>query len=301
MAHDDVLTPAETRQDLPVVRTITPADLKDALARGWEDFAAIPSHAVFLSLIYPVIGLFLARLTLGYDVLPLLFPLAAGFALVGPFAAIGLYELSRQREQGRSVSWRDALDVAHSPSFRAILTLGVMLAALFLLWIALAHAIYVANFGYGSPASVTQFITDVFTTRAGWNLILVGNAVGFLFALIVLVVSAVSFPLLLDREVSVAVAVATSIQVVAKNPATMMMWGFIVAVGLVLGSLPAFIGLAVVLPVLGHATWHLYRRAVEPGAIPARPLPQAPTGHRPAADFPVSLFKRTDDRGDTPG
>ena len=290
MTHD-VSLPAQATPALPEVRTITPADLKDALLKGLDDFSALPSHAVFISVIYPVVGLLLARLTLGYEVLPLLFPLAAGFALLGPFAAIGLYELSRQREQGRPVSWRDALDVLHAPSFGAIVTLGLMLMALFLVWVALAHAIYVANFGYASPASIQQFLRDVFTTRAGWNLIIVGNAVGFVFALVALMVSAVSFPLLLDRDIGVTAAVTTSVQLIRKNPVTMALWGLIVAAGLVLGSLPAFIGLAVVMPVLGHATWHLYRAAVKADAFAPRTYHEPQRGRRYAADFPVSLFK----------
>jgi uncharacterized membrane protein len=300
MTHEHVLTPAEARQDLPAVRTITPADLMEALREGWDDFAAMPSHAVFLSIIYPVIGLFLGRLVFGYEVLPLLFPIAAGFALIGPFAAVGLYELSRQREQGRDVSWRDAFDVVHSPAFGGILILGLMLTALFLVWVAVAHALYIAHFGYRSPASVGEFARDLFTTSAGWRLIIIGNAVGFLFALVALVVSAVSFPLLLDREVGVAAAVATSVQVFVKNPVTMALWGLIVAAALYIGSLPVFIGLAVVLPLLGHATWRLYRKVIDPRAIAARPLPQPPKGHHHATDFPVSLFKRTDDEGNPP-
>jgi uncharacterized membrane protein len=295
MTHQDAVLSTRNEAVLPEVRTITPADLKDALAKGIEDFSALPSHAVFISLIYPIIGLLIGRLTFGYDVLPLLFPLTAGFALLGPFAALGLYELSRQREQGQPVSWHDALDVLHSPSLGPILILGALLTALFLVWVALAQAIYVAHFGYGSPASVGQFLSDVFTTRAGWSMIIIGNAVGFVFALIALVAVAVSFPLLLDRDIGVAGAVATSARVFLKNPVTMALWGLIVAVLLFLGSLPFFIGLAVVMPVLGHATWHLYRKAVQSDALPVRVHPEPPKAHRSAADFPLSLFKKTDD------
>jgi uncharacterized membrane protein len=182
----------------PVVRTIRVADLKDVLAAGISDFSAMPSHAVFLCLIYPIVGLILARVIVGYDVLSLLFPLAAGFALLGPFAAIGLYELSRQHEQGLDPSWQDAFDVLHSPSRGAIGILGLLLLAIFVIWVAIAQAIYVANFGYEPAASIPQFLRQVFTTPAGWMLIIVGNGIGFLFALAVLIVSVVSFPLLLE-------------------------------------------------------------------------------------------------------
>ena len=248
----------------PVVRKIEMADLKDALAKGVDDFRAIPSHAVFLSLIYPIVGLILIQLALGGAVMPLVFPIAAGFALVGPFAALGLYELSRRREQGLECTAGHAFDVFRSPSFGAIAMLGLFLTVIFLVWLAIAQAIYQANFGYAAPASVTEFLRDVFTTSAGWTLIIVGNAVGFLFALLVLVVSAVSFPLLLDRPVGASAAVLTSCRAVAANPGPMAMWGLIVAASLAIGSLPLLFGLAVVMPVLGHATWHLYRKVVVP-------------------------------------
>ncbi len=262
MALAHVLMGADQFRAPPTVRTIGVADLKDALARGIDDFLAMPSHAVFLCLIYPIVGLVLGRLTWGYEVLPLLFPLAAGFALIGPFAAIGLCELSRRREQGLDISWTDAFDVFHSSSAGAIAALGLLLLVLFVLWVAVAQAIYVANFGYEPAASMPDFLRQVFTTPEGWTLIVVGNGVGFLFALVALSISVVSFPLLLDRDVGAVEAALTSVRAVAANPVTMAIWGLIVAAALVIGSLPLFFGLAVVMPVLGHATWHLYRKVV---------------------------------------
>ncbi len=281
----------------PVIRKIGLADLKDALARGIDDFLAMPSHAVFLCLIYPIVGFVLARLVLGYNVLPMLFPLAAGFALVGPFAAIGLYEMSRRRELGMDVSWRHALDVFRSPSIGPILVLGLFLVAIFLTWLAVAQAIYVANFGYTPAASMPDFIQQVFGTPAGWALIIVGNGVGFLFAALVLTLSVVSFPLLLDRDVGAATAVLTSVRAVLANPVMIAIWGLIVAALLALGSIPAFFGLAVVMPVLGHATWHLYRKVVEPD-LSTRPRfnEPRPKARRYAADFPASLFPARPDQ-----
>ena len=274
----------------PLVRTVRPTDLIDALRKGYDDFSAMPSHAVFLCIVYPVIGILLAGLALGYTLVPLLFPIAAGFALIGPFAAIGLYELSRRREARVDVSATDAFDVLRSPSIGAIVALGLLLMAIFLIWVAAAHAIYVANFGYAAPASVDQFVHDLFTTPAGWNLILVGNGVGFLFAIAALTISAVSFPLLLDHEVGAAIAVLTSVRVVLQNPVTMALWGLIVAGLLLIGSIPLFLGLPVVLPVLGHATWHLYRKAVAAEASPRADFRPQRKRHRPAAEFPVSLI-----------
>jgi uncharacterized membrane protein len=246
----------------PAVRRIVATDLRDVLAKGLADFGACRTDVVFLCVIYPIVGLVLGRLAFGYGMLPLLFPLASGFALVGPFAAIGLYEMSRQREQGVTVTWANAFGVLRSPSFGAIVVLGLLLVVVFMAWLATADVIYLATLGPAPPASIAKFARDLFTTGAGWTLIVVGVGAGFLFALLVLAISVVSFPLLLDREVGVDTAVWTSVRAVAANPLPMALWGLIVAGSLVLGSLPFFVGLIVVMPVLGHATWHLYRKVV---------------------------------------
>ena len=289
MAHQDVAS-ADLAPALPAVRAIGPADLKDALARGLDDFWAMPTHVIFISLIYPVVGLTLGRAAFGYDVIPLLYPLAAGFALIGPFAAIGLYELSRRRERGLDTSWKHAFDVVHSPSFGPIVALGLLLLVIFGVWLAVAHAIYIANFGYGPEPAPLDFIRQVLTTPAGWTLIVVGNGVGFLFALVVLAISVVSFPLLLDRNVGAMAAAATSVRAVIKNPVTMALWGLFIAGVLVIGSLPFFFGLAVVMPVLGHSTWHLYRKVVEPDLSPPNEVHHPVKARRYAADFPAALF-----------
>jgi len=298
MAHQHVLMGAESNRARPIVRTIGLRDIKNALAEGIADFSAMPSHAVFLCLIYPIVGVLLARLTLGYEVLPLLFPLAAGFTLLGPFAAIGLYELSRRREQGLDASWQDAFDVLRSPSRGAIAALGLLLLTIFVIWIAVAQAIYVAYFGYEPAASIPHFLDQVFTTPAGRMLMIVGNLVGFLFALGVLTISVISFPLLLDRDVGAVEAVLTSVRVVAKNPVMMAIWGLIVAGLLLIASLPLFFGLAVVVPVLGHSTWHLYRKVVEPDPNPHQVLPRPARSRHYAAQFPAALF--TGERGNLP-
>ena len=247
---------------LPAVRRIEPADLRDALAKGFSDFGEYRTDVIFLCVIYPVVGIVLARLTFGHEMLPLLFPLASGFALLGPVAAVGLYEMSRRREQGTLISWADAFGVIRSPAIGAILVLGLVLLAIFLLWILAAQVIFLLTLGPEPPASTAAFVHDVFTTSAGWAMIVVGVGVGFLFALLVLVISVVSFPLLLDRDVGLFTAVQTSIRAVLANPRPMAIWGVIVAGGLVLGSIPAFLGLIIIMPVLGHATWHLYRKVV---------------------------------------
>jgi uncharacterized membrane protein len=285
-----VIAGSQASPALPVVRKIAMSDLKDALVKGIGDFRAFPTHVIFLSIIYPIVGLVLAGLTLSYDLLPLLFPLAAGFALVGPFAAIGLYELRRQRELGLEVSWRDAFGARRSPSTDGIVALGLLLVVIFVLWVAVAQAIYIANFGYAPAELIPNFLNQVLTTPAGWTLIIVGNGVGFLFAATVLTISIVSFPLLLDRDVGAVVAVLTSVRATLRNPMIIAVWGLIVAALLLIGSLPLFVGLAVVMPVLGHSTWHLYRKLVEPDPRPRTELPRPPRRRRYAAQFPAALF-----------
>ncbi len=250
------------RSATPTVRRIGIADLTGALASGLDDFKANRTDVIFLCVIYPIVGLVLGRVASGYGLLPLLFPLASGFALVGPLAAVGLNEMSRRRERGDVVRWVDAFGVLRAPSIGAIALLGLLLVGIFLLWLVAAQVIYVATLGPAPPASVAAFAHQVLGTPAGRAMIAIGVGVGFLFAVLVLAISVVAFPLLLDRNAGIDTAVWTSVRVVAVNPGVMAAWGAIVVALLVIGSLPALVGLAVVLPVLGHATWHLYRRAV---------------------------------------
>jgi uncharacterized membrane protein len=257
VGHGDV-----TDVEMPQVRRISVQDLREVLREGVADFGACRTDVAFLAVLYPVIGILLAWMALDRNLMPLLFPVMAGFALVGPVAAVGLYEMSRQRERGQTPGWADAFAVAASPSFGAILALGFMLFALFLVWILAAHGIYYATLGPEPAASIGAFLGEVFTTGAGWVMIIVGCGVGALFAAAVLATSVVSFPLLLDRDVGLPVAVITSMRVAEANPLPIAVWGLIVAGGLILGSIPFFLGLIVVMPILGHATWHLYRRTV---------------------------------------
>jgi uncharacterized membrane protein len=237
-------------------------DLRWALARGVEDFGASRTDVIFLCVVYPLVGLLLARVAAGYDMLPLIFPLASGFALVGPLAAVGLNEMSRRREQGLSAGWADALGVFRSPAIGRIALLGAVLILMFAFWLVLSNVVYNMTLGPLPPESLGSFVRDVMTTRAGWTMAIVGIGTGFVLAVIALTISVVSFPMLLDRNVSLEVAVRTSAKVVMRNPITMAAWGSIIAGSLVIGSIPLLLGLIFVMPVLGHATWHLYRRVV---------------------------------------
>jgi uncharacterized membrane protein len=263
-ASDEEYWHEDRRAGAVTVRRIGLGDVRQALNSGLADFAANRTDVIFLCVIYPLVGLVLGRLASGYDVVPLLFPLASGFALVGPLAAVGLNEMSRRRELGEDVSWVDWFGVLRSPSIGAIVGLGLWLIAIFVLWLVTAEVIYVATLGPEPPASMGAFVHDVFATHAGWTMIVVGIGVGFLFAVVALSISVVSFPLLLDRDVKMETAIGTSIQVVRANPVPMAAWGLIVAACLVIGSVPALLGLVIVMPVLGHTTWHLYRRVVVP-------------------------------------
>ncbi len=263
MTNGQAIADGDASAAQPIVRKIDVADLKDALAAGFADFNAMPTHLVFLCLIYPIVTLVAARVYAGYDVLPLVFPFLAGYTMIGPLVATGMYELSRRREQGLDTSVVRTFEVFRSPSFLAIAALGAGLMLVYFAWLGAAWAIYVLTFGSTVPTSILGFVDQVFTTSTGWTLIIVGSGVGFLFATLAFTLSVISFPMLLDRDVGIAMAVQTSIRAVLANPITMGIWGFVIAATLFIGAVPVFVGLAVALPVIGHAAWHLYRKVVE--------------------------------------
>jgi uncharacterized membrane protein len=264
MAQDLYIHPAEARAADRVgfeVRHISLADLGDAWHAGLEDFSAHPTQKVFSWLIYPIIGIILLWIASERSLLPILFPIVSGVALIGPFLGLALNQISRCREEGRTISHAEAFNIFKYPMRGTLVMMGAILAFIFFAWLACAMILYRLTLG-DAPESIGDFMTSLFATDAGWTLIFLGNVVGFVFALIVFSISVVAFPLIIDRHATLRAAILTSVDAVVHNPGTMAVWGLMVAGLLLLGSLPAFIGLAVAIPILGHTTWHLYRKVV---------------------------------------
>lgn len=253
---------ARANEDIRI-RKITLHDLRLALAQGWDDFMDKRGDLVFIGLIYPIAVMLGALYVLHVSLLPLIFPIVAGSVILGPVAASGFYELARRREMGLDARWRHFLDVLRGPSAEPLFALTSVLVGLFMLWIVAAWYINLRTMGLETPLTPLAFLEAVLTTPRGWSLIVIGNLVGLGFAIAALAISVVSFPMLVDRPVSWTVALRTSVRVTWANPVPIAVWGLIVVALLVLGAIPALVGLAVVLPVLGYSTWHLYTRAVE--------------------------------------
>jgi uncharacterized membrane protein len=267
MAHFHVISGAGDKLDLPVICRISIADLGDVLRLGLADFWEKPSHYAMLAIIYPIVGIVLTVWMNGYHTWPLLYPLIGGFALIGPFAALGLYEISRRREQGLEASWGHAFDVLKSPAIGSIAAVGVMLLVLFTLWLTTAQALYESLFGATTPQTLDGLLAQIFTEPGGTTLLIVGTMLGALFALATLCTSVIAFPLMLDRDVGAFVAVETSFRAVLKNPLPMLAWGALVGAGLFIGTIPLFVGLAIIIPIFGHATWHLYRKLIDNASL----------------------------------
>lgn len=278
MATRNVSASASARAPAIPVRKIGNEDLRIALRQGLDDFKAMRGDLIFVGLLYPLIGIAAAVMTTSAPLLPFFFPVVAGVGLLGPLAAVGFYELARRREAGLTSNWSHFLDVRKRPAWDDIAVVAGLLLVIFAAWLAAAGALYVLFWGYWAPQwasgfvwyepySISDFVTRLFTTPEGWALIVVGNLVGLAFAALVLAVSVVSLPMLVDRDVSAARAVSTSWRATKANPGPMARWGLIVAGLLIVGSIPLFIGLAFVLPWLGYSTWHLYTRLVDREAI----------------------------------
>ena len=246
------------------VRQITLRDLTQSLKAGYADYGAKPSSIPLLILFYSLFALVFTLFAFGQDLRYLAFPMVAGFTLVGPIVAIAFFEMSRRREQGKEMRWRAAFNFIHTSSFAPILALTIMMAVLYLAWLFMAELIFFSLFESTMPVSMDDFINQLFNTRHGGALIAYGNFVGLLFAFAAMALSVVAFPLVLDKPVTSFTAVSVSIRAFMSNTLVLTVWGFIVVALMALGAAVFLIGLAVALPVLGHATWHLYRKLIVP-------------------------------------
>ncbi|MGL4314777.1 MAG: DUF2189 domain-containing protein [Sphingomonas sp.] len=244
------------------VRRIGFKDVGWALAEGWRDFRAKRGDLIFAGLLYPVICLIAIVTTVNDPLLPLFFPLVAGVSIAGPAVASGFYELARRREDGEDASWSHFLDPLKGRSRLPLLLLTMMLAALFVGWLLAAYVIYDAIFAGSAPMHISDALPRLIGSSEGVSLIVIGNLVGLGFAIVTLVTSWLSFPMVVDKPVDALTAVETSLRAARVNLATLTGWGLCVALLLLVGTIPLGIGLAVVLPWLGYATWHLYTRVV---------------------------------------
>ena len=246
----------------PDVRRITSADLDRALRQGWQDFRERRGDLLFIGLLYPLVCVLAIYVTLNQPLLPLLFPLVAGLSIAGPAVASGFYEIAHRAEEGRDASWWHFLDPLNGRARTPIAVLTSGLALLFLGWLLIAYVIYASTLGTDGAPNIDDFFARLFSTSEGWTMIILGNLAGLGFAIATLVFALVSFPMVVDQPVDAGTAVATSIKAVRANPRQAIGWGLRVAGLLVLGTLPFGVGLAIVLPWLGYATWHLYTMLV---------------------------------------
>jgi uncharacterized membrane protein len=249
----------------PVVRRISAGDIAEAMGQGLRDFQALPLYGLAFGLLYMLGGVGIVLCLTAFGMVYLAYPLAAGFALIGPFVATGLYEISRRRETGLPMSWRAIWSAVTSRSeigWMAFVTLFF-----FVIWMYQVRLLLVLLLGLNASfSSIREFITMVLPTNEGLLFLVIGNLDGAALSLILFSLTVVSFPLLLDRDVDFVTAMVTSVRAVVASPLPMIGWAAIIVVLLIVSSLPYFLGLLVTVPVLGHATWHLYRRIVAPVA-----------------------------------
>lgn len=249
----------------PAVRPITAADVVEALGKGLRDFQAMPLYGLGFGALYAAGGILIVLSIASLGMVYLAYPLAAGFAMVGPFVAAGLYDMSRRREEGEKPTLRGMWE--RIKSHGEIGWMAFVTIFIFVLWMYQARLLMALFFGLNASfPTLHQFIVIVLTTSEGLMFLLVGNAIGAALSLLLFSLTVVSFPLLIDRDdVDFVTAMITSVRAVTASPVPMIGWALVVVVLLILSALPFFLGLLVTLPVLGHTTWHLYRRIVGPG------------------------------------
>lgn len=241
------------------MNTLTLSDIRSVLHAGWQDFRRAPQFGLFFSAVY-VIGGF-AMLWLGAGHVTWVLATSLGFPLLAPFAAAGLYEVSRRLEQGAPLDWSAILGVVWHERTRQLPLLGALIVVFFLFWTFLAHMIFALFMGLSTMTNVGSSY-EVFLTANGLTMIAVELGVGAVMAFLLFGLTVTSLPMVLDREVDFITAMLTSLSVVRANLGVMLVWAGLIAVLSFAALIPMFLGLMIVLPVLGHATWHLYRRAL---------------------------------------
>ncbi|MFN3719411.1 MAG: DUF2189 domain-containing protein [Rhizobium rhizophilum] len=262
MSTFHVMTSATGNIERPEIRRIAVSDVFSALREGYEDFREKPSHYAFVALIYPIAGAMMIGWSAGVELLPMVYPLLTGFALLGPLLALGLMEISRRQELGQPANWSDVLSLRKSPSLPALLMMSAYLVTLFMVWLVMSRGLYLSMIGDYPGPGVFAFASGVFDHPNAWAFLFWSNGIGFLLALVALMISLVAFPMLLDRDCGAASAVGTSVRASLANPVPVAVWGLMVAGLLAIGMATLLVGLIVIVPVLGHATWHFYRRLV---------------------------------------
>lgn len=274
-AGGDPSPPVTRRSDPTRVNPVSFNAIVDALAAGMQDFRTAPRFGIFFGAVYSFGGILVvltaAALKIGY----LSYPLAIAFGMIGPFAAVGLYEVSRRLEDGKPLDWSGVLGVIWAQRRRELAWMAFVVLFVQIMWMYQVRLLLALFLGFQSFASFGEFLQVIVTTPEGITFLIVGNLVGAALSLILFSLTVVSFPMLLDRDVDFITAMITSVRSVVTSPKPMIGWALIVTVTLVLSMLPLFLGLLVTLPVLGHTTWHLYRRLVPPAETPNVPQPEA--------------------------
>lgn len=264
MAGDSGQADTREQPQAPEVIPVTMSDIRAALAAGWRDFRRAPSFGLFFGGFYALGGILISGLMFWWNMIYMVIPLVIGFMLIGPFVAVGLYEVSRCLQEGRPLTWKGVLGVMMKQREREFVWMSFVTLFVFWVWIYQVRLLLALFFGFKTFSTFGSFLHILFQTANGITFLIVGNIVGALLSLVLFSLTVVSFPLLLDREVDFITAMITSVKSVVTSPAAMIGWGICIAVLTVLAIVPAFVGLIVVLPVLGHATWHLYRKLVAP-------------------------------------
>jgi len=264
VAAEAAETEVPRRRD-PAIRKIGFEAIGDAFAAGLRDFQAAPQYGLFFGGVYAFGGMLMVAMAAWWDMLVMVYPLAAGFALIGPFVAVGLYEVSRLREAGLPLSWSGVLGAVFAQSRRELGWMAFVTLFVFIMWMYQIRLLTALFFGL-KPISMHELLPTLISTPEGWLFLVIGHVDGAILSLVLFSLTVVSFPLLLDREVDFITAMITSVRSVTANPGPMIGWAAVVVILLIVAAMPFFLGLFIALPVLGHTTWHLYRRLVEPEA-----------------------------------